>query len=342
MRTGPVVVITGASSGIGRATARRFARQGADVVLAARREEALASLVEECERKGGRAVAVPTDVTDGAAVDGLAELAVREFGRIDVWVNNAAVGAVAPFLDLPVEDFRRVLEVNVMGYVHGARAALRQMRRQGSGVLINVASIVAEVAQPYTSAYSVSKAAVRALGGSLRSELRLDGAKDIHVCTVLPASIDTPYYQQVANYTGQRIRPVPPLYTPQRVARAIVRLARSPRREVTIGTGGRGFVVQHKIAPRTADTVMAEMVDKRHVSAEAVTAPSTGNLYEPLGDPRTTRATGGWGGFRRTAARRAVRAAALAGAALAVVRASDATGAGGGRRRRRQRSMGRP
>lgn len=177
-----VVVITGAASGIGRATALRFARRRTSLVLASRRVEALESLVAECAALGSRAIAVPTDTSDHDAVQELASRAVEEFGRIDVWVNNAAVSFFSPFLEVPLRDFERVIDVNVMGYVYGARAALERMQDQGSGVLVNVASIVGEVPQPYTSAYSVSKAAVRALGVSLRSELTLDRKKHIHVC----------------------------------------------------------------------------------------------------------------------------------------------------------------
>ncbi|MBG6184391.1 NAD(P)-dependent dehydrogenase (short-subunit alcohol dehydrogenase family) [Arthrobacter sp. CAN_A214] len=188
-----VVVITGSASGIGRAAALHFARRKACLVLVSRRGDALESLVADCTALGARAIAVPTDVTDADAVQALASRAVEHFGRLDVWVNNAAVSYFSPFLKVPLDDFRRVLDVNVMGYVHGARAALERMEQQGSGVLINVASIVGEVPQPYTTAYSMSKAAVRALGVSLRSELRLDKRKKkIHVCTVLPATIDTP------------------------------------------------------------------------------------------------------------------------------------------------------
>ncbi|KQN99649.1 hypothetical protein ASF21_12630 [Arthrobacter sp. Leaf234] len=148
----------------------------------------------------------------------MAGRAVEEFGRIDVWVNNAAVSFFSPFLDVPMRDFQRVIDVNLMGYVHGARAALERMQDQGAGVLVNVASIIGEVPQPYTSAYSVSKAAVRALGVSLRSELTLDRKKRIHVCTVLPPTVDTPFFDHAANYTGRRAVAMPPVYTADRAA----------------------------------------------------------------------------------------------------------------------------
>jgi NAD(P)-dependent dehydrogenase (short-subunit alcohol dehydrogenase family) len=309
----PVVVITGASSGIGRATALCFAGKGASLVLAARRTEALDSLVRECRKRGGNAIAVPTDVTDAEAMKMLASRAVQEFGRIDVWVNNAAVSVFGRFLDVPLRDFQRVLDVNIGGYVNGARAALPHLRTQGTGVLINVSSVVGEVAQPYSAAYSMSKAAVRALGVSLRSELRLDGITGVKVCTLLPATIDTPLFRQAANYTGRQVRPMPPVHTPQRAARAIVKLSRKPRREAIVGTGGRYLMVKHKVIPGTMEGIVATATDRTQLSRRRTAPDSAGNLYKPSKVRRNARAEGGWHGRRRTAQRRSAAVLLLAG-----------------------------
>ncbi|MHA7264345.1 SDR family oxidoreductase [Arthrobacter sp. TMN-37] len=316
----PAVVITGASSGIGRATALHFARKGASLVLAARREEALQGLIEECEAYGARAFSVPTDTSDPEAVQELAGRAVEAYDRIDVWINNAAVSFFSPFLEVPLKDFNRVLDVNIMGYVHGARVALQHMKSQGSGVLINVSSIVGVVPQPYTSAYSMSKAAVRALGVSLRSELLLEKTRRIHVCTVLPATIDTPFFNQAANYTGRKALAMPPVYSPQKVAAAIYKLTTSPRDEVVVGRIGRSMVRQHRFAPAKVEAAMAHQVERTHLSRKQQAEPTSGNLYEPSQDRRNAAVTGGWSGRRRSVQRTLLGTAALATAGTVVVR----------------------
>jgi short-subunit dehydrogenase len=313
-----VVVVTGASSGIGRATALACAAAGAAVVLAARRAEALDEVARECETAGGEALAVPIDVTDADAVQALARRAVERFGRIDVWVNCAAVTAFAPFQEIPLEEFRRILDVDVMGSVHGARAALPYMRDQGKGVLVNVSSIVAAVPQPYTHAYSVSKAAVRVLSSSLRQELRLDGAKGVKVCTVMPPTVDTPFFDHTANYTGRKAKAMPPVYSAERVARTIVDLIRVPRREVLVGPMARNLMLQSKLAPGLAERMMASQVDKMHLYRTKPAPATSGNLFQLA--PGTGSVSGGWHGRRQTALRRVASTAALLAGGAAVAR----------------------
>ncbi|MCU1571215.1 MAG: short-chain dehydrogenase [Naasia sp.] len=322
-----VVVITGASSGIGRATALRFAKKGASVVLASRRETALQELAVRCQELGGSALAVPTDVSDAAAVQALADAAIRKFGRIDVWVNNAAISVYSPFLEMPLDDLRRVLDVNILGYVYGARAALLEMTKEGRGSLINVASIVGEIPQPYTAAYGMSKAAVRALGVSLRSELWLAKQKRIKVSTVLPATIDTRFFQHSANYTGRKVVAMPPVYPAELVAKAIVDLVKDPKDEVTVGALGKTMVKQHRAAPGPLEAQMAVQVERTHLSRTEPVAANPGTIYEPAADPADATVSGGWHGASRTARRVVVGPLLLAGGGALAWRALGRRGA---------------
>jgi len=282
------VVITGASSGIGRATAIRFAREGVDLVLGARGASALDELAEACAGFGGEALPVPTDIADEAAVQRLAAVAAARPGGFDVWVNNASVYAVGAFEETPAESFRRVIEVNLLGTANGARAALAQFRRQGHGVLINVSSVLGVVPAPYVNAYSASTHAVRALSASLRQELRAE--PEIHVVTVLPATIDTPIFGHAANFSGRAIRPISPVYRAEKVAAAIVGLATRPRREVTVGWAGSLLAALHSLLPGPTEALVARQVGFDAFGGGSA-ASGPGNLFAPAGG---SRISGGW------------------------------------------------
>ncbi|MBF4573892.1 SDR family NAD(P)-dependent oxidoreductase [Herbiconiux sp. VKM Ac-1786] len=314
----PVVVITGASSGIGRATALRFAGRGARLVLASRSTAALERLAELCREAGGEAVAVTSDVTSPIDLERAARRAVAEFGRLDVWVNNASVSSFGRIDELPLEDVRRVIEVDQLGYVHGVRAALGQMRPAGRGVIVNVASIVGEVPQPYTAPYAMSKAAVRALSVSLRSELALAGEKRIRVATVLPPTIDTPFFQHAANHTGRRVIAMPPVYPADDVAKAIVSLAARPKDEFVVGRLGRTLVRQHRATPQAVEAQMAALTEAGQLSPTEHAPDSTGILYRPVHASKAS-VSGGWHGTRRRTVRGLLGWLAVAGAAVYVV-----------------------
>jgi NAD(P)-dependent dehydrogenase (short-subunit alcohol dehydrogenase family) len=290
--SGSVIVITGASSGIGRIAAHAFAREGACLVLAARRERALNDAVRECEALGARgAIAVPTDVADPHAVERLADRAVAAFGRLDVWVNNAAVVLFGRFDEAPLAAFRRVVEINLFGYVHGARAALRQFRAQGHGVLINNASILGRVGMPYASAYVASKFAICGLSQCQRQELQ--GNPGIRVCTVVPVTMDTAIFQRGANYTPWRAKAVDPVYHPAVTAAAILRLAKRPEREAIAGGYGYLIALGTRLAPGLTERLAGWLGPRLQFQAGAPNErPFPGNLFRPIEDGYAV--TGGW------------------------------------------------
>jgi len=294
-----VVAITGASSGIGRAAALRFARRGSSLALCARSLEALERTASECEAAGARVLARPLNVADEAAVERFADEAVERFGRIDVWVNNAGVIAYGEFLEIPADVFRRVLETNLMGQVHGARAALKRFRVQGQGVLINMSSVWGRVSSPAVSPYIVSKNAVRAFSECLYGELVDE--PEIHVATLVPQAVDTPIFGHAANYSGGGIRPVPPIVTAEEVAEGIEACAESPKREVNYGRVGRLLEVVYAAAPglyrRLAHPAFV------HGTFSSVRVPrGPGNVLSPVA-PHAVE--GGWRRQRRGTLRRA-------------------------------------
>jgi NAD(P)-dependent dehydrogenase (short-subunit alcohol dehydrogenase family) len=306
-----VVVITGASSGIGRAASRAFAREGSKLVLAARAPEPLQRAAEECERAGAAtALAVPTDVRDEAAVQALAARTVEHFGRLDVWVNCAGVMAYGRFEDVPSKVFRGVIETNFFGQVQGARAALPRFREQRSGVLINMSSVWGRVTTPDVSAYVASKFAVRAFSEALRHELR--DLPDIDVATMLPQAVDTPIFGNAGNYSGRVVRPIPPLVDPAEVADGIVACARSPKREVTYSRAGKALELLHSLLPSLYERLLPATFEAGNYGSRPQ-PPTAGSVLEPTTGPYAVE-----GGWRR---RRRELAGALSDAVVAGARA---------------------
>src|SRR5918998_3212779 len=280
MRTGAegrVAVITGASRGIGRATARLFAEGGASVVLAARSEGALLEAAAECEALGGRALAVRTDVAEWGGVEELARRAVERFGRIDVWVNNAVLAAVGRLEEVPPEANRRVVEANLLGYMHGAQAVLPLFRQQDRGVLIFMSSGFGLVGAPYADAYTATKFAQRGLAQALRGELR---GTNVRVCTIMPGGVDTPAYRLAANYSGRAAGPKGFLASPEKIARVVVRCAENPRPEVVVGNSVRMLRLTHALFPGLVERAVGRTIEQGFLRQEPE-EPSSGNLHEP-------------------------------------------------------------
>jgi len=290
-----VVVVSGASSGVGRAAALAFAELGASVVVAARGPDALAEVADACRARGVAALAVPGDVADAAAVDELGARAVATFGRIDVWVEAAAVLLAGRFGEEPVDEVERLVATNVLGSVHGARTALRQFRRQGHGTLVLVSSVLGVVQNPVVPVYVMSKFAVRGLGLSLRHLVAQEPG--IAVTVVLPGPIDTPMFERAANHTGFGLRSVPPAIAPERVAAAVVSAARRPRRQVPVGFTARAILLADRVAPRLTEWTVARVSASLLVRREPV-PDTSGAVLEP---GRPARPHGPW---RRSRLRR--------------------------------------
>ena len=254
-----VLVITGASSGIGLVTARMAAQRGAKLILAARSEAALIGLEKELTNSGRRAHSVVADVGKPEDVQRTARIAKERFGGFDTWINNAGVSMYGKLLDEPVQDMRRLFETNFWGLVYGSLEAARHFTaRAQDGAIINVGSTLSDRALILQGMYSASKHAVKGFTDALRMELELD-RHPIAVTLILPGTIDTPYVRHAKNYLDSEPTNPPPVYAPEAVARTILHCAETPTRHVFVGAGGKGIPLAGYFAPRLTDLVMERM-----------------------------------------------------------------------------------
>lgn len=309
-----VVAITGASSGIGRAAALRFARRRSRLALCARAEEPLREVASACEAAGAEVLARPLDVADEAAVEEFAAAVVARFGRLDVWVNNAGAIAYGEFAEIPPDVFRRVVETNLMGQVHGARAALRRFLAQDEGVLINMSSVWGRVSSPLVSPYVISKAGARSLAECLRGELA--DRPGIQVTTMAPQAVDTPIFDHGANYAGRQLRPIPPVLSVEDVAAGIEACAESPKREVNYGAAGKLLELLYTLAP----PLYRRFAHGAFVAGTLSPRPADSTAGNVLTPTPPHRAEGLWRRQRRANLRHAALGAAGGAAAALLAR----------------------
>lgn len=274
---GKVIVITGASSGIGRGLAEFLAREQAKLVIAARRTRVIEELADSL---GPHVIPVTADVSRRQDVESLHRAAVNNFGRIDVWVNNAGIGTYGPFVDTPLRDLNRTVEVNLLGTMYGSHFALRRFKEQKQGTLINVSSFASKIPMPYGAAYTGSKFGVSGLSNGLYEEIRLEDYPDIHVCSIDPWVTDTPWTDHAGNYSGHEILVGPP-DDPQKVINAILGLMEEPRKMLEVGGKGKAAAFFGQLLPGTSKGMTGKQL-KLMFEAAPPAEPTSGSLHEPL------------------------------------------------------------
>lgn len=303
-----VVIITGASSGVGAAAALEFATYKTQLVLAARNENALEKVADECRALGAEALVVVTDVTDTKAMINLANKANDYYGHVDVWINNAGVLGAGDFDVTPMETHEQIIRTNLIGYMNGAHAILPVFKAQGYGTIINNISIGGYLPVPYGAGYTASKFGLRGFSESLKAELK--AWPGIHVCDLFPAFLDTPGIYHAANYTGKMLKPAPPVYDPVKVARAMVQLSNQPKSNTYVGSTSLLLKLAHAIAPEATANITG-WVMRRYFKVADDVALTDGNTYSTV-----DFGTGIHGGFNLPMAPKQKRNL-IAGAALA-------------------------
>jgi short-subunit dehydrogenase len=276
-----VVVVTGASAGVGRAIVREFARHGAAVGLLARSRDGLDGARRDVERAGGKALVVPTDMADDSRVEQAADMVERHLGPIDIWINNAMVSVLSPAKEMTAAEYRRVTEVTYLGYVHGTLAALRRMLPRDRGVIVQIGSALAYRAIPLQSAYCAAKHAVQGFTESLRSELIHDNSR-VHLTVVQLPAVNTPQFSWIKTRMPRHPQPVPPIYQPEVIARSIYWAAHHRRREFSVGFSTVQAILGDKFIPGLLDRYLARVAYERQQTDEPVDPDRPNNLYDPL------------------------------------------------------------
>ncbi len=279
-----VVVITGASSGMGREMAHKFAAQGAAVVLAARNAGALEMVALEIRQSGGTVHVIPTDVTSWEQVEALAQETITVFGRIDTWINDAAVAIYATVEETNPEEFHQLLHVNLLGTIYGSKAALARMKAQGYGTIINFGSVLSVRAVPLQAAYVASKHGVKGFTEALRLEV-LREKLPINVTLVLPAGVNTPFFEHARSKIAVKPQPIPPVYQPEAIADTVVYAAEHPRRDLHVGGASWFFTLAQRLSPALMDRIM--LLGDWTTRVQKSQQPDEGkdNLFEPVLEP---------------------------------------------------------
>jgi NAD(P)-dependent dehydrogenase (short-subunit alcohol dehydrogenase family) len=276
-----VVAVVGASSGIGRETALQFAARGAKVVISARSKEGLETLVEEIRSRGGEAIAIPADVSNFEQVQAIADKAVEQYGRLDTWVHAAATGVLARFDQIAPEEFQRVIDVNLMGQVYGAMAALPHLKREGRGALIHISSMEGRRSLPLQSPYCAAKHGIEGFLESLRVELQHEGIP-ISVTSVKPAVVNTPYYNKVRTKLGVKPTGIPPYYEPSLVADAILYVAENPTRDFIVGDVAKVLDLLQRLSPELVDALLLLIGFQGQRTNEPKSEDAPHNVFEPI------------------------------------------------------------
>ncbi|UYQ95807.1 SDR family NAD(P)-dependent oxidoreductase [Chitinophaga horti] len=278
---GKVFVVTGASSGFGRGVAEELGTYGASVVLVARRTELLKEIAARIDSAGGKALVVTADVSNEDDIQRVTDTAVAVFKKVDVWINNAGVGSIGRFWEIPLAEHSRLIDVNLKGVIYGSYAAIRLFRSQKFGTLINTGSIDSEVPLAYQSSYSASKAGVRSLGQAIHQELRLNNERYIRVVTIMPWAADTPWWRHAGNHSGGTPRMAAP-DKPDKVVNAIIYASLHRRKELAVGWKARMSYHSHHMAPHFTEWLSANIAHKYQIK-DAPPAPDTsGALFKPM------------------------------------------------------------